>query len=35
MKEVKAIVQPFMKEKVLDALRQLKGLPGVTVSEVV
>ncbi|MBT8399844.1 MAG: P-II family nitrogen regulator [Rhodothermia bacterium] len=35
MKEVKAIVQPFMKEKVLDALRQLKGLPGVTVSEVI
>ena len=35
MKEVKAIVQPFMKEKVLDALRQLEGLPGVTVSEVI
>lgn len=35
MKELKAIVQPFMKERVLDALRQLEGLPGVTVSEVI
>lgn len=35
MKEIKAIVQPFMKEKVLDAFRQQEGLPGVTMSEVI
>ena len=35
MKQIKAIVQPFMKEKVLAALRQVEGLPGVTVSEVI
>ena len=34
MKEIKAIVQPFMVEKVLDALEELEGLPGVTMSEV-
>ena len=34
MKEIKAIIQPFMKDRVLEALRQLEGLPGVTVSEV-
>lgn len=34
MKEIKAIVQPFMLEKVLDALRDIEGLPGLTVSEV-
>ena len=35
MKQIKAIVQPFMKEKVLAALWQVEGLPGITVSEVI
>lgn len=35
MKQIKAIVQPFMKDKVLAALRQITGLPGITVSEVI
>lgn len=35
MKEIKAIIQPFMQEKVLRALWQLEGLPGITVSQVV
>ena len=35
MKQIKAIVQPFMKEKVLAALWEIEGLPGVTVSEVI
>ncbi len=34
MKEIKAIIQPFMLEPVINALRELEGLPGVTVSEV-
>jgi len=34
MKEIKAIVQPFMLEHVLDALVAIEGLPGVTVSQV-
>ena len=34
MKEVKAIIQPFMLDRVLEALRGIKGLPAVTVSEV-
>lgn len=34
MKEIKAIIQPFMLDAVLDALRKIDGLPGVTVSEV-
>lgn len=34
MKEIKAIVQPFMLSKVIGALQQVEGLPGVTVSEV-
>jgi nitrogen regulatory protein P-II 1 len=34
MKEIKAIIQPFMLSKVIDALKELEGLPGVTVSEV-
>ncbi len=33
MKEIKAIIQPFMLDKVLDALHEIDGLPGVTVSE--
>lgn len=35
MKEIKAIIQPFMLNKVCDALRQIPGLPGLTVSQVV
>lgn len=35
MKEIKAIIQPFMLERVLEALESKGGLPGVTVSEVV
>lgn len=34
MKEIKAFIQPFMLNKVVDALMQIDGLPGVTVSEV-
>jgi nitrogen regulatory protein P-II 1 len=34
MREIKAILQPFMVQHVLDALQELEGLPGVTVSEV-
>lgn len=34
MKEIKAIIQPFMLSKVIDALKEIPGMPGVTVSEV-
>jgi nitrogen regulatory protein P-II 1 len=34
MKEIKAIIQPHMLDQVLAALRDYRGLPGVTVSEV-
>jgi nitrogen regulatory protein P-II 1 len=34
MKEIKAIIQPFMLENVLDVLREHSEFPGVTVSEV-
>jgi len=34
MKELKAIIQPFMLPKVVGALREVGGLPGLTVSEV-
>lgn len=34
MKEIKAIIQPFMLEQVLQALESLPDLPGVTVSQV-
>lgn len=34
MKEIKAIIQPFMLDQVLAALREHERLPGVTVSEV-
>jgi len=33
MKEIKAIIRPFMLDPVLDALHGIAGLPGVTVSE--
>ena len=34
MKEIKAIIQPFMLGKVLEALHEIAGLPGCTVSQV-
>jgi len=34
VKEIKAIIQPFMLEKVLEALDEMEGLPGLTISEV-
>jgi nitrogen regulatory protein P-II 1 len=34
MKEIKAIIQPFMADQVINGLRAMPGLPGVTVSEV-
>ena len=34
MKEIKAIIQPQMLADVVDALRSIPGLPGVTISEV-
>lgn len=34
MKEIKAIIQPFMLQKVCEALREIEGLPGATVSQV-
>ena len=34
MKEIKAIIQPFMLDKVLEALHEIAGLPGCTVSQV-
>ena len=34
MKEIKAIIQPFMVEKVLSALDAMEDLPGVTISEI-
>ena len=34
MKEIKAIIQPFRLEAVVNALHQIPGLPAVTVSPV-
>ena len=34
MKDIKAIIQPFMLEKVCEALRAIDGLPGITISHV-
>ena len=34
MKEIKAIIQPFVADKVISALREMADVPGVTVSEV-
>lgn len=31
MKEVKAIIRPFMLSKGVEALKQIEGLPGLTV----
>lgn len=33
MKEIKAIIQPFLLDRVLDALHEIEGLPGITISE--
>ena len=33
MKEVKAIIQQFMLDAVLDALHEIEDLPGITLSE--
>lgn len=32
MKEIKAIIKPFMLERVIEALREIKGLPALTIS---
>lgn len=32
MKEVKAIIQPFMLTQVLEALREIPAMPGITIS---
>ena len=34
MKEIKAIIQPYVLDEVINALKQIPQLPGVTVSEV-
>jgi nitrogen regulatory protein P-II 1 len=34
MKEIKAIIQPFVADQVLSALREMPTLPGVTLSQV-
>lgn len=34
MMEIKAIIQPFMLSKVIEALKGIPGMPGITVSEV-
>lgn len=34
MQEIKAIIQPFMLSQVIDALKEIHDMPGVTVSEV-
>lgn len=34
MKEIKAIIQPFMLDRVLSALEAVEGLPGAIVSQV-
>lgn len=34
MREIKAIIQPFLLSKVVNALKEYEDLPGVTVSEV-
>ena len=34
MKEIKAIIQPYMLQDVCDALLQIENLPGLTVSQV-
>ncbi len=33
MKEIKAIIQPFMLTKVIEALKQIDNMPGITVDK--
>ncbi|MDY0083225.1 MAG: P-II family nitrogen regulator [Ignavibacteriaceae bacterium] len=35
MKEIKAIIRPIKLLEVIEALQQIKGLPGVTISEII
>lgn len=35
MKEIKAIIRPFKLLKVLEALKEIKSLPGITISEII
>lgn len=34
MKEIKAIIQPFILTRVVTALHKIEGLPGMTISEI-
>ena len=34
MKEIKAIIQPFMLDKVVEALAEVPGFPGMTVTDI-
>lgn len=34
MKEIKAIIQPFILTRVVTALHKIEGLPGITISEI-
>jgi nitrogen regulatory protein P-II 1 len=34
MQEIKAIIQPFMLSKIIEALKMIPHMPGVTISEV-
>lgn len=34
MKEIKAIIQPYMLDSVCDALEEIEGIPGLTVAQV-
>lgn len=34
MKEIKAIIQPFMLTRVVTALHKIEGLPGITISDI-
>jgi nitrogen regulatory protein PII len=33
MKEIKAIIQPFMLNKILHALEEIEGIPGCTITQ--
>ncbi|HSA34341.1 MAG TPA: P-II family nitrogen regulator [bacterium] len=34
MKEIKAIIQPYMLDSVCDALEEIEGIPGLTVAQI-
>jgi nitrogen regulatory protein P-II 1 len=34
MKEIKAIIRPFKLDDVITALKSIKGMPGITISEI-